>query len=188
MLVASAIKFGEIEAVFGSYYSSDEMPLCPRCYKKNHYCSDAMRGKKCACSKEERCECKPINRVAVFPRPCPCPEKKCKELWAEGTKDEKEDDDTDYIVQHCECHDISHGKTSNHCALCDKWVCQDCAQQKELPEEIEDDNDSLLQSEETVCKECRQRWLEFVEIQLERRMRTAQNGLLVVRGLLTKSH
>jgi hypothetical protein len=160
--------------------------ICPRCYKSVHRCKATLWRIACKCVKDACCVCIPIAREHVFPRPCPCPNQQCLKRWADETKDEKEDDDTDYIVEHCACHDISQGKTSFHCSLCAEWVCQNCAQLKELPDDIEadDDNDLLVDSRATVCGPCKRKWLQYVISQLKLREARAHREQEIVAKLL----
>jgi hypothetical protein len=108
--------------------------ICPKCYQKVHRCKLTYFQKPCQCVKTNCCKCVYIpKKEDVFPRPCPCPVEACQKMWAQETKDETADDDTDFIMEHCDCHSITLGKTSFFCCVCDRWVCQNCSEIKELP-------------------------------------------------------
>jgi hypothetical protein len=160
--------------------------ICPRCYKSVHRCYATIRRLACKCVKDTCCACVPITRENVFPRPCPCADPLCRARWATETRDEKKDDDTDYIAEHCTCHSISLGKTSFHCSICDQWVCQECAQIKELPVSIqtEDDDDLLEDARATLCRPCKRKWLQYVMLQLKQREDKARREQEIVAKLI----
>lgn len=114
-----------------------------------------------------------------FPRACPCPEKGCQKEWAELTKTEEEDDDPDFIVEHCECHDISYGKTSCHCVACGIWVCQNCAFLIELPEGIADEDGALEPDDGIHCGSCHSKWVERVRLELNERLNSSRTELRI---------
>jgi len=144
--------------------------VCPRCYKTYRYLPRI--------NPEESCKCVAAAEVKVYPRPCPCPNQDCQDEWAAGTKDEEEDDDTDYIVEHCACHEIAVSDTSFHCEDCGVWVCQDCANLKELPYIIDDSDDELLADDtRVICQSCKIRWYQYLVTRLALRVTAAQETL-----------
>ena len=62
-----------------------------------------------------------------WPRTLDCARPECIKAWQEETKDERENDDTDFWTFHCRCHNLALGKTSLHCMECAQWVCQNCS-------------------------------------------------------------
>jgi hypothetical protein len=126
---------------------------CTVCNKPYHQCGHAPN---CKCIKRNCCLCPPSSssvqeQKEVFPRPCPCKEVQCQKVWKEATATEKADDDTDFIVFHCKCHDIALGKTSSHCEECGEWVCQNC--DSDATFDLDLDSDEELDG--TYCKKCR---------------------------------
>lgn len=117
---------------------------CLQCGKKIHGHDGLPQGLKCRCRiRPNECHCN--NPSIMFPRPCPCSDEVCQEKWIELTKNEKEEDDEDFLYFHCSCHDILLGKTSFHCEHCGQWVCQNCDTSAVL-----DDNQDI----EFLCASC----------------------------------
>ena len=67
--------------------------------------------------------------------------KQFPELW-------KDENDSDYIFNHCQaldCHDISLGNTSFNCSDCGDWMCQDHIRSLGEFDEYELENEYCLQ-------------------------------------------
>lgn len=77
---------------------------------------------------------------------CPCQSSECQKTWNALAPNDYIDDE-DYIIQHCECHTISYGKTSFHCEGCGVWVCQDCAHHPDFV-------CGRIDQSNTFCKRC----------------------------------
>lgn len=130
---------------------------CSTCNKYPHSCEGTRRGWGCKCIRRGCCVCAQPSS-APFPRPCPCTKPECVKTWAEETKNERDDDDEDFIVFHCACHAISHGKTSFHCE-CSEWVCQNCAHDQALPSSLGVDSEAFGPLHEVMCTSCYENWL-----------------------------
>lgn len=59
-----------------------------------------------------------------------CKEEACVRRCREMREGMGRTDEEDFLPFHCSvegCHDISLGKTSHQCLLCEDWVCQGCS-------------------------------------------------------------
>ena len=91
-------------------------------------------------------------------RECHCSEPKCIKEWNESAVDENSDTDSDFLTNHCACHNISLGKTSAHCYECTVWVCQNCSvlTMTNFNQELDEDDDDI--TDDVICEECYTTW------------------------------
>jgi len=172
------------EKTFLCLLGQDWMPKskkCSRCNKKFHACAYVGNCKciskkyDCSCSVEKTEPSSSAIMETKFPRICPCSQPKCQETWQHETATEKPDDDEDYIVFHCTCHDISLGKTSFHCDECSQWFCQDCAPSCDLPNEVFDVLEDL-EDIDRKCKRCATEYYAEENLKLQEKIRKMQHA------------
>lgn len=98
-----------------------------------------------------------------------CQDSKCIEEFKELTKEMGENDDDDFKYFHCEalnCHDISLGKTSFPCTICNIWLCQSHAQSME--------HDIFWGGDNTYCIDCKNHKIQKKITKLDKKLSEIQ--------------